>query len=472
MEGNQLYSENSFNDAWIKYNESVCFAENGSEDLALAYANRSMCFLKMQLFERCLLDIQLAKDANYPGHSINKLEKRKQECIHRLQSSIQQGPIKPALSFDPDPKLPSMASVLQADINETYGRSLKAKCDIKIGETVLIEEEYVRTVDCDVNNSCTNCGKRLMNFIPCKNCADATFCSVECTKNNFHQIECDMVLGSDDICDGQSLTFILRSVVIGINAFPTIDEMMKTVENWRSTNPHEITESCESSQSKYRTFMKLASYVSNQRILHFGKIVFFIFHSIMRSSTIGNKFVTMAAKRFLVHLIFHHGMILATNSFSFESDEAHIHKLALITSYINHSCLPNIVKLSKANLSICKTILPIKRGEQLFLKYIHGDAFEMTGQERNDFLEKIYGFRCRCNLCSHGRLQAGALDNDPSFVYVSSNILDDTFVTNNIANIIQQCTKFLHQHQAMIGSKEVSYIANILSVMFSKELNG
>lgn len=471
MEGNRKYSEKDFNGAWIKYNESACFAESGSENLALAYANRSICFLKLELYNRCLFDIELAKDANYPKQSMAKLESRKRECIQKLQSSVQNPKIKTALSFEPDKKLPSMASVVEIETNKIYGRLVKAKCDLQIGQTILIEEEYIRSVECDANNLCTNCGKELMNFVPCKNCAGATFCCAECSNNNFHETECDMMLGSDDICDGRSLTFILRSIVIGINTFSNIDEMMKNVESWLCTSPCEISESCESSQSKYRTFLKLAAYISNERIFGFRKIAFFVFQSIMKSSKLAYKFHTTASKRFLTHLIFHHGMILDTNSFSLEDDEIFIHKLALLTSYINHSCLPNVTKMTKGNVSIIKTILPIQQGEQLFLTYIHGTAFDMTGKERNDFLEKTYGFRCKCTLCTHGRLQAGCLDNDPSFVYVSSNVMDDNFVSGNVANIIQHCIEFLLRHPTMTGSKEVAYIANVLAAMFLKELN-
>lgn len=473
-EGNQKYLEHDYEAAWSKYNESVCFAEIDSEHLSLSYANRSQCFLKLQMYDRCLLDIQLAKDANYPERLLPKLENRKLECMNRLESSVQQKQtlIEPALSFEPDDKLPNMASVLQIQTDELYGRLVKAKCDINIGATLLIEEEYIHTVDSDVNNFCINCGKKKMNFIPCKNCADAMYCSMECKDNNFHEIECDMMLGSDDICDGQSLTFILRSVVIGINTFQTINEMMEVVENWRSTNPSEISESCGSSVSKYRTFFKLASFVTNQRILGFRKITYFIFHAIMGSSKIVYKFETTAAQRFLIHLIVHHGLILSTNSFSFEEDAAHIQVLSLLTSYFNHSCLPNVTKLTKGNLSICKTILPIKRGEQLFLTYINGEVFDMTEKQRNDDLEKIYGFRCQCKLCKHGRLQTGDLDNDPSFLYVSSHATDGNFDNAILSNIIQHSTEFLLRHPDMFGSKEVAYIADILAAVFSKQLNG
>lgn len=471
-EGNKKYSEKNFDGAWIKYNEAVCFAENNSQDLAFAYANRSMCFIKLGLYNQCLLDIELAKGANYPDHLMAKLSDRERECILNSQSSVQKTPIEPFLSFAPDNKLPCMTNILQIETSQVYGRLVKAKCDIKVGETLLIEQDFIRTVDSDLNNYCTYCGKARMNFIPCKNCADATFCNMECMNNNFHETECDMMMGTNDICDGQSLSFILRSIIIGINTFPTINEMMKLVENWQSTHPSEISTSCETPTSKYRTFFNLASFISDERILAFRKITYFIFSSLMGSSKMACKFKTTAEKRFLLHLIVHHGLIIRTNSFSFEEEGATIHELALLTSYFNHSCLPNIAKLTKGNLSIIKAILPIKQGDQLFLTYINGEVFDMTGQQRNDNLNNTYGFRCKCKLCTHGRLQAGDLENDPSFIYVSSNVLDDQFVDKNVSNIIKHCTKFLIQHTDKIGSKEVAYIADIVTVMFSKELQG
>lgn len=157
-----------------------------------------------------------------------------------------------------------------------------------------------------------------MNFIPCRNCADVTFCSMKCSNNNFHGTECDMVLGTSDVCDKQSITFILRSLIIGIKTFPNINEMMDCVENWLLTNPREISECFESPQSKYRAFFKLASVITNQRIMDFRKITYFIFHAITVSSKLASKFETAAAKRFLIHLIVHHGFILSTNSFSMQ----------------------------------------------------------------------------------------------------------------------------------------------------------
>lgn len=44
-EGNRKYAKNDIDGAMELYNQSICFAENGSEHLGLAYANRSSCFL-------------------------------------------------------------------------------------------------------------------------------------------------------------------------------------------------------------------------------------------------------------------------------------------------------------------------------------------------------------------------------------------------------------------------------------------
>lgn len=463
-EGNEKYLKKDYEGAWNKYNESVCFAENNSEVLSLAYSNRSQCFLKIKMYDRCLVDIELSKKANCSEQLLRKLEKRKCECLNLIKSSVQQIVSEPSAD-----KLPYIADSLQIQEDEVFGRLVRAKRDIEIGEVLLIEKDFVRIVDSDLNNYCTNCGKTKMNFIPCKNCADATFCSIECTRNNFHETECDMVLGTSDVCDGQSLIFILRSLIIGIKNFPTIDKMMDCIDNWLLTNPREISESFESPESKYRAFFTLATVVSNQRILDYRKITYFIFHSITASS-IAYKFETDVAKRFLTHLIIHHCLILTTNSFSFEENETRVEELLLLTSYFNHSCLPNVTKLSKGNLSVCKTILPVKENEQLFLTYID-NVFHQTSEMRNNNLEKTYGFRCCCELCTLGTLHANELDNDPAFIYVSSHAEDDNFVQNNLQNIKERCVEFIQRHRDKTRSEEVVYIANTLAAAFSKELN-
>lgn len=95
----------------------------------------------------------------------------------------------------------------------------------------------------------------------------------------------------------------------------------------------------------------------------------------------------------------------------------------------------------------------------------------MTGKERNDSLEKLYGFRCNCKLCTSGRLYVDKLFDNPLFLYVSSNVVNDDFVDNNLSTLIQHCIEFLLQHPDMNGSKEIEYIAETLTALYSKQLN-
>lgn len=471
IQGNQLYTQNKFEEAWIQYNESVCFSENDSECLALAYSNRSQCFLKMKMYERCLGDILLVKELQYPKSLIRKLDARQKECVEK-SNSVHQISFVPTLSLEPHKKFSTMASVLKIEYNEVYGRLVKARCDIEIGETVVVEKDYIRSVNSEHNNYCLYCGETKVNLVPCKQCADAMFCDKACADNSSHYLECDMQFGSENVCDQQSLTAILRSILIGISTFDNIHEMIEFVEECLCTSPLEISEAVECSKSKYRTFFKLTSFATDQRVLDFRKRAYFVYESIMNSSQHAHMFVTVATQRFLIHLITHHGLILLSNSFAFEEGGVIIEELALISSYFNHSCLPNVAKLTKNNFSIIKTILPIKRDEQLFVTYISGEVFDMTGKERNDSLEKRYGFRCKCKLCTNGRLHTDKLFGDPLFLYVSSNALNDDFVNVNLPTMVQSCKEFLLLYPDMNGSKEIAYIAEILTVLFSKQLSG
>lgn len=456
LDGNKDYCKGDFDGALVKYNESACMAEKNSEHLSLAYANRSQCFLKLELYEQCLIDIEMAKECGYPTNLFAKLDSRKGECLKYLKSKANE---KQCV------KMEDMVGPFEINTDNKYGRLARATRDIEIGETILIEKTYVRTVNSEQSNECTTCGAKRMNFVPCKNCADAMYCSTECAENDFHQSECDMIIGSME--NKEYVGFIIRSIVIGINNFTNITEMLEFVENART--------SCgilplSHSKSRYYCFLKLMMLPSLHRIGGLLKDAYFIYHAIKSSPHYINKFVTITEARFLMHLIIHHGLVLRANAFEFEDDKEEVHELGLQTSIFNHSCLPNIAKLSKGNLSVCKSILRINRGDQLFVTYLQDDAFHMTEKQRNDQLEEKYEFRCQCKLCMDGTLLAAGLDNDPCFEYVTSivNEIDDDI---DIGIVKEKCIQFLLKYSQFFGSQEISYIADILSGMFSKELN-
>lgn len=42
------------------YNKSLCFAELNSQNISLIYSDRSACFFNMKMYDKCLVDIELA----------------------------------------------------------------------------------------------------------------------------------------------------------------------------------------------------------------------------------------------------------------------------------------------------------------------------------------------------------------------------------------------------------------------------
>lgn len=212
------------------------------------------------------------------------------------------------------------------------------------------------------------------------------FCSKKCAENIYHSVECDMVFHSHG--NGEFLGFLFRSIVIAINTFNGIDEMMEFVEDCLTTK-NEISDSIGSEKAKYRTFFQLSKYASDQRLSNMRNISYIIVKAIL-SCKLELHFQRPKTKQFLMHLVVHHGLILQTNAFGGFSDPEpqpisettaddycmeREKSLYLITSYFNHSCIPNIVKLQKHNLAVCKAILPIKKGDQLFLTYINEEEF-------------------------------------------------------------------------------------------------
>lgn len=484
LEGNQQYSQKDFNGAMFMYNRSIRFAENDSENLALAYGNRSSCFYGLQNFDKCLVDIKLTKSCNCPERLLTKLNEREQKCLSKLESISNTSSSRPVLSFNADEKLSCMANVLQIETTVEYGRIIKAKRDIQIGDTLLIEDAYVHKFYGPKLNKCTNCGIKEGNFIPCKNCSGVMYCSENCAQNLFHDVECDMIFGANDYVNGESLGFVIRSVIIGVNTFETIEEMIQFVENCQSSAPIDFSDSVASPKEKYLTFFKLASFLPD-KVYDFHKSGFIIFNAVM-ASKLGFKFGTLEEQRFLIHLIVHHGLILHLNAFGgfsksitewdestadMYSENEHRKFLHLISSYFNHSCVPNVVKITKNNSAVVKAVLPIKKGQQLFINYVADGLFN-TREELSVHLQNNYGFTCKCEICTKGVLRAPNIQ-DSSFIYVRDNISKtiDNFDLNLISKIKEQCVKFLLNYSNMVHTLEGNYIAHNLGAMFEKELN-
>ena len=84
-QGNHLFSLKDYKAAVQSYTRSIetCPLEN-SEQLGIAYANRSAALFFLNLYEDCVEDIDLALKNNYPAHLQHKAFVRKAKCFKQL----------------------------------------------------------------------------------------------------------------------------------------------------------------------------------------------------------------------------------------------------------------------------------------------------------------------------------------------------------------------------------------------------
>lgn len=227
-DGNTAFRRKAYNDAMELYNDSLRFAKPGSEHISLAYANRSACFLRMKMFEKCLNDIKLAKNAGYPAHLLPKLEQRKAECLEQLENGARSlTDIGTELSFEPNKNFPSMANVLKVQQTNKNGNCVVvAKQDIDVGKTIVVQDAMFPYLYKKFGSKCNICLKGNENLVPCEACVVAMFL---CQGHFLHEYECGLNMCGESVENIESLNDV-RIILLTIKMFPTVDEFMTFIE--------------------------------------------------------------------------------------------------------------------------------------------------------------------------------------------------------------------------------------------------
>jgi SET and MYND domain-containing protein 4 len=176
-EGNQLYARRNFHDALIKYNESLCLAENESENLGFAFANKSAVYFEMKMFEKCLRNIDLAFENKYPESNKKVLETRQNKCKQLIQKGIDE--MNP-ITFFKDYQIENnsgIANCLEVKFNEKFGRHLITNKPLKVGDVIVVEKPFCKVLHEEfIFQRCGYCFKdNFMDLIPCLNCCKGDF---------------------------------------------------------------------------------------------------------------------------------------------------------------------------------------------------------------------------------------------------------------------------------------------------------
>lgn len=188
-EGNRLFVQKSYFDALLHYNESLCYAERGSEAIGLAFANRSAVYYEMKLFEKSLHNIELARLNGYPQKNIQILDKRAEKCLQQIETG---GAVKQddnpfdfiKLSDDTNARLPFVSKSLELRRSEKFGRYVVTNRDLNVGDIVAIEKPHFKIIKtdsrydgCDGMNKYQRCAfclrSNLLDLIPCEICSSS-----------------------------------------------------------------------------------------------------------------------------------------------------------------------------------------------------------------------------------------------------------------------------------------------------------
>lgn len=117
----------------------------------------------------CLVDIELAKKAGYPAHLQPKLDKRKIECLQRIEEAAK--PIVDCLklSYDQDEQIPCIANVLNSDRNANGECVALAREDIDVvcitmKKTVMKLMRYYKLM-CNISSFSNIVNKFQMKFL-------------------------------------------------------------------------------------------------------------------------------------------------------------------------------------------------------------------------------------------------------------------------------------------------------------------
>lgn len=452
--GNQLFANNDFYKAIEKYNESLCLAPPNTEFVSMAYANRSMCFQKLNMYTECLVDIGLAKQGKYPEHLMFKLVEREAECLKAIESGEHQiYTIGLKLSYDPGETFPCLANVLNVEKDGTGNYTVTAKEDIGVGKTITVEKAFTTYSIMGHNLRCNICLKRNNNLVPCDICTSALFCHDKCKDNMLHEGECGLAFSGIGELDGGIMKEV-RIILMVVDMFHNADELMDFVEK---TIKHEPMDGPMSSSSdvkfRYRDFLKFPFSKAGPNSDQFLTSTFFMYKLALEIPKVAAYFKTEKHHRFLVHLIGLHSQITDDNSnwskrvFEVNGQVKNFCTHGIIglrNRFFGLSCAPNVMHSDHNDLSVFITIRPVKKGEKLVTFLADYLLLESEAKRQQAYLQQRKS-TCKCSRCqgiTATSAQQEEITSDPDYGNVSSRLQHCT----DVKEMDEKYVAFLNKH--------------------------
>jgi hypothetical protein len=119
------------------------------------------------------LNIQWARENEYPADKIQKLNEREEKCKKLMAKEVKDPADDPLeffkLSYPANPKIPFIVDCLEIRGTGKFSREIYTKRDLKAGDVIAIEDfGFSRMICMGQYNRCCLCLKvNMMNLIPC-----------------------------------------------------------------------------------------------------------------------------------------------------------------------------------------------------------------------------------------------------------------------------------------------------------------
>lgn len=390
-----------------------------------------------------------------------KLEERGKKCVEKINNNhdlqLLYEPIGHEyfkLSHPPNPKVPFIANCLELKSSNMFGRYVVTNKKLKPGEIIAIEEPFSKCLLKDENYKyCCNClGDNCLNLFPCPDCTQAMFCSEQCFREGcakFHRYECTIMDALRKICTKimriSVQTFFESLSIFNHDVLSLMNALIETFDTPTTVFDHDLS---VEDMKKSRLLSTIDALENNQinrspsDIFQRAGIVAIVTHLFLNHTILKD---VLAKKRFRdffrkfickqtqIAAINYHGIFdgVMTKTQSSLSPQFASGSFPFC-SLINHSCAPNIVRVSINCKNHIMVNRPIDVGEQLFDNYGYHHCLE-DFPSRQDSLQNQYMFKCSCYAC---------INDYPLFQKLPRlDVNFDRFLGNDVAALAEMNTE-------------------------------
>lgn len=424
--------QEKYDQALLSLNESLCFAPGESQLFGKLYGFRAKIYYNLSMFQACLDNIGLAIEHGAIKDPDLELDKIRTKCLNSLlvgspfTQGVDYNEEEMLLSYPPYPNIPNVAECVKLKIDKIYGRVLVSDRDLKPGDVIMMETPYAPVIDAGAaHKKCTNClSFNNYNLIPCPYTPTAMFCDKNCYQaamKRFYNYERDISVKLKEWGNLET-QIAVRLLMISINSFNDLNELeaLNCAVNQRQENQFDFDFQEYDKYTIFKTFCSLTTVESDRSpedLLKKAQITAILYRLLMTNQELSLNLINTRHENLVKSILYQFLQVTTINTFNMWSLPEMLSKNAVssasaedfgiamypLSSFLGHSCAPNVRKARAGKdheKMLIFVIRPIKAGEKICDCYDQQNNHMNRGlEERRAVLYDQYFFICQCEAC-------------------------------------------------------------------------